>query len=84
MTMEKYIRAIAGTFIFFHVKEMEAKENARVPRILRVVQSADDAALLAAMRCCQARSGGHNLAIAARLALPGALPDSTMLAASAD
>jgi hypothetical protein len=50
--------------------------------ILRVVQPVDEAAPRTAMRRCQARSGAHNLAIAARLASPGALPDSTMLAAS--
>jgi len=64
------------------VEENEAKEDARVPRILRIAQPADDAAPRAAMRRCQACSGAHNLAIAARLASPGALPDSTMLAAS--
>jgi hypothetical protein len=64
-------------------KKTEAKENARVPRTLRVVQPADDAAPRAAMRRCQARSGAHNLAIAARLVSPDALPAGTMLAASA-
>jgi len=34
------------------------------------------------MRRCQVCSGAHNLAIAARLASIGALPDSMMLAAS--
>jgi hypothetical protein len=51
---------------------------------LRIVQSADDAAPRAAMRRCNVRSCAHNLAIAARLASRCALPDSTMLAASAD
>jgi hypothetical protein len=65
---------------------------------LRVVQPDDEAALHAAMRRCpalrefsslyryfgesQSCSGAHNLAIAARLASMGALPDSMMLAAS--
>jgi hypothetical protein len=49
---------------------------------LRVVQPDDEAALHAAMRRCQSRSGAHNLAIAARLASMGALPDSMLLAAS--
>jgi len=49
---------------------------------LRVVQPDDEAAHHAAMRRCQNRSGAHNLAIAARLASIGALPDSMMLAAS--
>jgi hypothetical protein len=65
------------------VEENEAKEDARVPRILRVVQPADEAAPRAAMRRCQTCAGAHNLAIAARLASSGVLPDSTMLAASA-
>jgi len=64
------------------VTENEAKENALVPRILRVAKPGDEAAPPAAMRRCQACSGAHNLAIAARLASPGALPDNTMLAAS--
>jgi len=67
---------------------------------MRVVQSADDVASRAAMRRCpalrefsslyayfgefQSRSGAHNLAIAARLASPDALPGSTILAASAN
>jgi hypothetical protein len=71
-------------FIFFHVEENEAKEDARVPLTLRVVQPADDAAPRAAVRRCQANSGAHNLKIAARLALPDALPGSTMLAPSTD
>jgi hypothetical protein len=49
---------------------------------LRVAQPIDEAAPHAAMRRCQACSGAHNLAIAARLAPLGALPDSMMLAAS--
>ena len=42
----------------------------------------DEAAPHTAMPCCKACSGAHNLAIAARLASLGALPDSMMLAAS--
>jgi len=49
---------------------------------LRVAKPADEAAPRVAMPRCQACSGAHNLAIAARLASPGALPDNTMLAAS--
>jgi len=49
---------------------------------LRVAQPIDETAPRAAMRCCQACSGAHNLAIAARLASHDALPDNTMLAAS--
>ena len=60
-------------------QENEPKEDARIPRILRVAQPGDEAAPRAAMRRSQARSSAHNLAIAARLALPGALPDNTML-----
>jgi hypothetical protein len=67
----------------FTRKKTEAKENARVPRTLRVVQPADDAAPRTAMQRCQACSGAHNLTIAVRLASPDALPASTMLAASA-
>jgi len=49
---------------------------------LRIAKPGDDAAPCAAMRRCQANSGAHNLAIAACLTTLGALPDSTMLAAS--
>ena len=37
-------------FIFFRVKENEAKETARVPHTLRVVKPDDEAAPNAAMR----------------------------------
>jgi len=63
-------------------QESEPKEDAPAPLILSVVQPADDAAPHAAMRRCQACSGAHNLAIAARLASLAALPANTMLAAS--
>jgi hypothetical protein len=82
----------------FTWKEDEAKEIAVSRYTLRVVQPDDEAALHAAMRRCpalrefsslyryfgesQSCSGAHNLAIAARLASVGALPDSMMLAAS--
>ena len=49
---------------------------------LHVAKPGDEAAPYAAMLCCKACSGAHNLAIAARLASIGALPDSMMLAAS--
>jgi hypothetical protein len=49
---------------------------------LRVVQPVDEAVPHAAMRRCQFRSDAHNLTIAPRFALIGALPDSMMLAAS--
>jgi hypothetical protein len=64
----------------------EKKKNQKKPPVfrftLRVAKPGDDAASRAAMRRYQACSGAHNLAIAARLASLGALPDSTMLAAS--
>jgi hypothetical protein len=72
-----------GLFIFFPVKEKEPKENACVPRILRVAQPDVAAASNAAMRRCSVRSGAHNLTIAARLASLGALPNSMILASAA-
>jgi hypothetical protein len=80
--ISRYQLESSALFIFFHVKENEPKENARVPRILRGVQPINEASPRAAMRRCQVCSGAHNLAIAARLASPGALPDNTILAAS--
>jgi hypothetical protein len=68
------------TFLF------EKKSNQKKPPVsrlaLRVAKPDNDAAPCAAMRRCQACSGAHNLAIAARLASIGALPASMMLAAS--
>ncbi len=61
-------------------QENEPKEDARVPRTLCVAKPDNEAAPYAAMRRCPIRSGAHNLAIAARLALLGALHDSIMLA----
>jgi len=63
-------------------KKTKQKKTPVSRLILRVVQPADEAAPRAAMRRCQTCSGAHNLAIAARLAPSGVLPDSTMLAAS--
>jgi hypothetical protein len=63
-------------------KKTKQKKTPVSRLILRVAKPDDDAAHRAVMRRCQACSGAHNLMIAARLALPGALPDSTMLAAS--
>jgi acetylornithine/succinyldiaminopimelate/putrescine aminotransferase len=54
-----------------------------VPRLtLRVAKPGDEAAPYAAMLCCKACSGTHNLAIAALLASHYALPGSIILAAS--
>ena len=47
---------------------------------LRVAKPVIAAAPHVAMPRCQVRSGAHTLAIAARLATPGALPDNMMLA----
>jgi len=63
-------------------KKTKQKKTSVSRYTLRVVQPDDEAALHAAMRRCQSCSGAHNLAIAARLASIGALPDSMMLAAS--
>ncbi|MDJ0810240.1 MAG: hypothetical protein QNJ01_09070, partial [Desulfobacterales bacterium] len=71
---------ILGLFIFFHVEENEPKEDARVPRTLRVAKPVNDAAPHAAIRCCPVCSVAHNRSIAARLASRDALPDSMMLA----
>ena len=49
---------------------------------LRVAKPVEEATSHAAMQCCSARSGAHNLAIAARLTSHCALPDSMMLASS--
>jgi len=56
----------------------EASQRALQPK------SPDEAASHTAMHRCQACSGAHNLAIAARLAALDALPDSMILAASTD
>jgi hypothetical protein len=92
-----FLLNLIGPFIFTW-KENEAKENARVALTLRVVQPIDEAAPRAVMRrwppsrhsssdflCCGESptcSSAHNLAIAARLASSGALPDDTILASS--
>jgi len=70
--------------LHFLSREKKTKQKKTpLPRYtLRIVQPDDDAAPYAAMRRSQARSGAHNLAIAARLASIGAFPDSMMLAAS--
>ena len=61
----------------------EAADRRVSHRVLRP-KPPDEAASHAAMLRCQACSGAHNLAIAARLASLDALPDSMTLAASTD
>ncbi|MDJ0876362.1 MAG: hypothetical protein QNJ48_06920 [Desulfobacterales bacterium] len=74
------IWSLYDSFIFFRVEENEPKEDARGPHTLRVAKPVDEAAPHAAIRCCSALSGAHNLLIAARLTSHCALPDSMMLA----
>ena len=71
-----------GQFIFFRVEENEPKEDACAPRTLRVAKPNDETAPNAAMLRYKSRSGAHNQSIAARLALPCALPDGMMLVSS--
>ena len=54
-----------------------------MPRLgLRVAEPNDEIAPNAAMLRCKSRPEAHNLLIAARLALPCALPDGMMLVSS--
>jgi hypothetical protein len=69
---ERFYRSGVYYFLFVHFLSRGMKTNQKKPPVsrytLRVVQPDDEAAPHAAMRRCQACSGAHNLAIAARLA----------------
>jgi hypothetical protein len=75
-------KKIISTTFYELIQKKNQKKTPVSSLTLRVAKPGDEAALYAAMLCCKACSGTHNLAIAAHLASRCALPGSIILASS--